>query len=79
MFSVEYVLQKPDVKQNFLYYFFNLNLNFKLKNKVELTVSGVNLFDNKAIYNIIQNSVSTATYENTIHRRTLLAGLKYVL
>lgn len=79
LFSVEYVLQKPDVKQNFLYHFFNLNLNFKLKNKVELTVSGVNLFDNKAIYNIIQNSVSTATYENTIHRRTLLAGLKYVL
>lgn len=79
LLSFEYVFQKPDIEQNFLYQFFNFNFNYKLKNKVELTTSGINLFDNKAIYNIIQNSDSTANYENTIHRRTLLIGLKYVL
>lgn len=77
--SIEYIQLKPDFEQKFFYHFLNLNFNYKCKNKVEITMTGINMFNNFGIYNIMQSSASLTIYESSIHERTMLLGLKYIL
>lgn len=77
--SVDYIQILPDLSQKDIYHFVNSTLSYKFKNRLELNFTGINLFNNKTIYINNQTSYSNSVIENSIHTRTMLLGLKYVL
>lgn len=77
--SFEYIQIQPNLSQKYYYHFLNSTLTYKLKNKIEINFTGVNLFNNTAIYNYYQSNNSISTTSNSIHERTILLGVKYVI